>query len=200
MICGNVCDTVKLLNRSSCLSLAYVNQAEKFIESFLVEKFIKYRTDVMYSVEEDNFYQYRDGVYHIISEVELASILTSFSLLFNQKKNVVASRIKAAIERLKMESKIQFKGRMNNNKMIINLKNGLFDLKSKQLIPHNPSTPTNIQLNFEYDSGAKAPKFEKFLNEILEEPDKVEYVLQDYVLFADSGLHLPEGFYFLWFG
>ena len=184
MICGNTCDTVKLLNRSSCLSLAYVKKDAKFIETYLVEKFIKYRKDIIYSASEDIFYQYRNGVYHQINEIELASILTSFAILFNNEANVIASRVKAAIERLKMETKIQFKGKMNNNGFI-NLKNGLYDLIKKELIPHTPSVFTSIQLNFSYDANANAPKFEKFMEEILGE--KTDYVLNvmSYLLIPD---------------
>ena len=172
MICGNTCETVKLLNRSSCLSLAYVKKDNKFIETYLVEKFVKYRKDIIYSVNEDIFYQYRDGVYQTINEIELASILTSFALIFNNDANVVASRIKATIERLKMETKIQFKGKMNNDGFI-NLKNGLYDLSKKELIPHTPSVYTSIQLNFSYDANAKAPMFEKFMDEILGEKSRI---------------------------
>lgn len=184
MICGNTCETVKLLNRSSCLSLAYVKKDNKFIETYLVEKFVKYRKDIIYSVNEDIFYQYRDGAYQTINEIELASILTSFALIFNNDANVVASRIKATIERLKMETKIQFKGKMNNEGFI-NLKNGLYDLSKKELIPHTPAVFTSIQLNFSYDVNAKAPMFEKFLDEILGE--KSEYVLNtmSYLLLPD---------------
>ena len=184
MICGNTCETVKLLNRSSCLSLAYVKKDNKFIETYLVEKFIKYRKDIIYSVNEDIFYQYRDGVYLQISEIELASILTSFAIVFNNEANVVASRIKATIDRLKMETKIQFKGKMNNEGFI-NLKNGLYDLSKKVLIPHTPSVYTSIRLNFSYDANAKAPMFEKFIDEILGE--KKEYVLNtiSYLLLPD---------------
>jgi len=184
MICGNTCETVKLLNRSSCLSLAYVKKDNKFIETYLVEKFVKYRKDIIYSVYEDIFYQYKDGVYQTINEIELASILTSFALIFNNDANVVASRIKATIERLKMETKIQFKGKMNNDGFI-NLKNGLYDLSKKELIPHTSSVFTSIQLNFSYDANAKAPMFEKFMDEILGE--KSEYVLNtmSYLLLPD---------------
>jgi len=184
MICGNTCETVKLLNRSSCLSLAYVKKDNKFIETYLVEKFVKYRKDIIYSVYEDIFYQYKDGVYQTINETELASILTSFALIFNNDANVVASRIKATIERLKMETKIQFKGKMNNGGCI-NLRNGLYDLSKGELIPHTPSVYTSIQLNFSYDANAKAPMFEKFMDEILGE--KSEYVLNtmSYLLLPD---------------
>lgn len=53
MICGNTCKTVKLLNRTNCLSLAYVSEAKDFIQTYAAEKFIKYRTDIVYAVDED---------------------------------------------------------------------------------------------------------------------------------------------------
>jgi len=186
MICGNTCETVKQLNRSSCLSLAYVSKAEKYHQTFVADKFIKYRKDIIYSVNEDNFYQYKDGVYHQISETELASILTSFALVFNKGEVVTANRIRSLIDRLKMETKIQFNGKMNNDGFI-NLKNGLYDLRKKELLPHTPTVYTNIQQNFYFDANAKAPRFEKFLYEILEDEEKIDYVLNTmcYLLLAD---------------
>ena len=187
MICGSTCETVKLLNRSSCLSLAYISKAKDYVQSYVAEKFIKYRKDIIYSVNEDNFYQYKDGVYHYISETELASILTSFAMIFNEGKVVTANRTRSLIDRLKMETKIQFKGRMNNESYI-NLKNGLYDTRKKELVPHSPAIFTSIQLDFAYEYDAKTPKFEKFLNEIFEgDQDKIDYVLNTmcYLLFPD---------------
>ena len=186
MICGNTCETVKQLNRSSCLSLAYISKAEKHIQTFVVEKFIKYRKDIIFSVKEDNFYQYKDGVYHQISETELASILTSFALVFNKGEVVTANRIRSLIDRLKMETKIQFSGKMNNDGFI-NLKNGFYDLRKKELLPHTPSVYTSIQQNFYFDANAKAPRFEKFLYEVLEDEEKIDYVLNTmcYLLLPD---------------
>jgi len=186
MICGNTCETVKHLNRSSCLSLAYVSKAEKYHQTFVVKKFIKYRKDIIYSVNEDNFYQYKDGVYHQISETELASILASFALVFNKGEVVTSNRIRSLIDRLKMETKIQFNGKMNNEGFI-NLKNGLYDLRKKELLPHTPSVYTSIQQNFYFDANAKAPRFEKFLYEILEDEEKINYVLNTmcYLLLPD---------------
>ncbi len=195
MICGNTCETVKLLNRSSCLSLAYVSKAEDYAQTTLVEKFTKYRKDIIYSVSEDNFYQYRNGVYNHLSEIELASILTSFSLVLTIGERITSNRIRSLIDRLKMETKIQFKGKMNNDGFI-NLKNGLYDLSKKELIPHTPAVYTSIQLNFSYDANAKAPMFEKFMDEILGE--KSEYVLN-----TISYLLLPDYSYqkvFIFFG
>jgi len=187
-ICDQVCEPIITLNRKSCLSLASVSKNDNYIETYLIEKFINYRTDIIYSLQEDIFYQYRDGVYHQLPEVELATILTSFSILLNKKGNVVATRMKAAVERLKMVKQIQFEGRMNENGAIINMKNGLFNLDSGELQPHTPSVFTSIQLDFNYDSNANAPRFERFLNEIFDEDqDKIDYILNTmcYLLFPD---------------
>jgi len=186
MICGITCETVKLLNRSSCLSLAYVSKAEKYHQTFVVDKSIKYRKDIIYSLNEDNFYQYKDGVYQQISETELASLLTSFALVFNKGEVVTANRIRSLIDRLKMETKIQFNGKMNDDGFI-NLKNGLYDLRKKELLPHTPSVYTSIQQNFYFDANANAPRFEKFLYEVLEDEEKIDYVLNTmcYLLLPD---------------
>jgi putative DNA primase/helicase len=45
----------------------------------------------------------------------------------------------------------------------INLKNGLFNLKTFELEPHRPEMYLTSQLDFEYDPAAECPQFRKFL-------------------------------------
>ena len=50
---------------------------------------------------------------------------------------------------------------------IINVKNGLLNMKTGELLPHTPDYYSLNQLPIKYNPEAKAPKFEKFLNEVL---------------------------------
>lgn len=57
----------------------------------------------------------------------------------------------------------------DKNKVLINLQNGTFEITpdKKGLRPFNPDDFLTYQLPFSYDPDAKAPLFEKFLNEVL---------------------------------
>ena len=72
----------------------------------------------------------------------------------------------------------------NNDVVLINLLNGTFEISSKgtRLRPFDRSDFITYQLPFEYNSQAKAPRFEQYLNEVL--PDKErQRVLAEYLGF-----------------
>ena len=48
---------------------------------------------------------------------------------------------------------------------IINLKNGLYNVLERTLIPHSPDYYTTVQLNVSFNPDADCPLFKKFLNE-----------------------------------
>jgi P4 family phage/plasmid primase-like protien len=52
---------------------------------------------------------------------------------------------------------------------LINLKNGVYDLKNKLLLPHNPKELFLSQLPINHDANATCPIFINFINEILDE-------------------------------
>jgi len=70
-----------------------------------------------------------------------------------------------------MES-IQFKEEWNPEMFKINLKNGVLDVNTKTLLPHDPAYKFTRQLRFEYDPKAQSIRFTSFLNEILEPMDE----------------------------
>lgn len=73
---------------------------------------------------------------------------------------------------------------VTNDKVLINLKNGTFEINSKQRIlrEFNLNDFLTYQLPFEYDQEAKCPIFKKYLNEVL--PDiESQNVLSEYIGF-----------------
>lgn len=70
----------------------------------------------------------------------------------------------------------------NNKTVLINLKNGTFEITPKETIlkPFKASDFLTYQLPFEYNSSATAPIFEAYLNRVL--PDKQsQYILAEYL-------------------
>jgi putative DNA primase/helicase len=59
----------------------------------------------------------------------------------------------------------------NREKMILNLENGLFYIKSGELKPHTPEYLSTIKLALTYDPQAKCPNIDKFLKQIMESKD-----------------------------
>ena len=73
----------------------------------------------------------------------------------------------------------------DNNKVLINLMNGTFEITpdKKGLRPFNPDDFLTYQLPFSYDPDAKAPIFEKYLNEVLPDIQR-QKVLSEFMGFV----------------
>jgi putative DNA primase/helicase len=61
----------------------------------------------------------------------------------------------------------------------INCKNGLLNLETLSLEPHNSEVFSVTQLPIEYNPEAKAPRFKKFLNEIFENDRQIINLVQE---------------------
>jgi len=57
------------------------------------------------------------------------------------------------------------------NKDMIPFKNGIYDIKTKKLIPHNPKYLFDYQIPIKYNPGSKCEIFDEFLKEVVKEED-----------------------------
>jgi putative DNA primase/helicase len=63
--------------------------------------------------------------------------------------------------------------------MLLGCKNGVIDLRTGSFRPGKPNDNVSKSLNVEYDSNAKALRFEQFLREVfLDDPEMIAYVLR----------------------
>ena len=89
------------------------------------------------------------------------------------QKTKSASFMKQSIELLKSDPRIAITlDKFDENKSLINLKNGTYNLETGQLQPHNSADRLTHILDFEYDTNASAPCFEKLLSDILTEEQR----------------------------
>lgn len=111
---------------------------------------------------EDTFYLYKDGVYKPITKGERYAIIKQFV----EDRYITTSILKDTefqwVHDISIKKNIQ---QINSTPYIINLKNGLFDLINKQVLPHTPQYLNTIQINVAFDPNAKCPTFMKFLEE-----------------------------------
>ncbi|MBA7471240.1 hypothetical protein ES707_06543 [subsurface metagenome] len=79
--------------------------------------------------------------------------------------------------------------RFNTEKYIINLENGLLDVKTRKLIPHTPTFLSTVRIPITYDPQAKCPKIQEFLGDILRQED-VNVILEffGYILIPDYSI------------
>jgi putative DNA primase/helicase len=73
------------------------------------------------------------------------------------------------------------------DKSILNVKNGLLKVDSMELIPHDPSYISKIQLNVKYNVSSQCPEFMKFINKTLD-TDNVKLIQEifGYCLIPDT--------------
>ncbi len=63
---------------------------------------------------------------------------------------------------------------INVNPKLINVRNGILDIDTFELLPHTPKEIFTYQINANYNPNAKCEKFEKFLKEVLVKEDTLE--------------------------
>lgn len=56
---------------------------------------------------------------------------------------------------------------LNRNPMLVNVRNGVYDLEAGELRPHDPALLQTVQRPFEYDAEATCPRWRQFLAETL---------------------------------
>lgn len=143
------------------------------------------------------FYRYHNGVYKEISEDRLKAFMariilqTSFPDAFNKKAEEFYF---TALKRIAF-----YGGNFNKNKDLICLKNGMYDLKNKKLIPHSPKYYCTVQLPIIYDAKARCPHFFEFLKSVFDNNKAIIKVIQELLGYLMTKENAAQCF-FLFFG
>lgn len=128
-------------------------------------------------------YYYKDGKYVLNGErlIEIKS-----AIIGPDVKTSVVNEVTQIINRTTPVDREEF----DKDKMIINLKNGLLDLRTGIVRPHTPDYLSIIQLPVIYYRKAICKEIVHFLYNVLQEPRDVLLVLEfvAYCLFRDSSL------------
>jgi len=79
--------------------------------------------------------------------------------------------------------------KFNTEKYIVNLENGLLNVKTRELIPHTPAFLSTVRIPITYDPQAKCPRIQGFLGAILRQED-VKVILEffGYILIPDYSI------------
>lgn len=113
------------------------------------------------------FYLYQNGVYNICDD--------------RQEETVVMDHIRSDCRTMKhikdvasqwaISKKVRIApDQLNKDPYILNLKNGLYDLRTNKLEEHTPRIKSTIRINAEYEPEAKGKVFDRFIKEVV--PDK----------------------------
>lgn len=109
-------------------------------------------------------YRYEYGVYLQDGEIFLSKLIESE--FGNVTTDKFVRDIIGKIKRRTYTDRNQF-----NSQHVLNVKNGLIDLETLELLPHTPDCPSTAQLDVVYKPEAKALKIEKFLRDVAQSKD-----------------------------
>ncbi len=129
--------------------------------------YLKKKHTLIFS-EEGQFYRYLEGYYQKVSENSLVNVMTKeFGCLKNNIINLILRYIKA-----KSEVAVD----VLNNDPYLNLKNGLFDIKTCVFTPHRSDVLSTIRLNVAYDPQADCPLWKESVKRIVQNQDNIELI------------------------
>ena len=125
-------------------------------------------------------YVYDNGVYKPTGESVIKE--EANMLLADKTKNFYINEVVGYIERSSYISPDE----INQSPYIINIRNGLYDLNKRKLLPHNSEIFSITQLPVFYNPEADCPEVKKFVSQIVNERDvPVVQELFGYLLWKD---------------
>lgn len=128
---------------------------------FVLAKHLSETRDVYYGGE--SFLIYENGVYNISGEKEAGRIIMDYML----PNYCTMGTIRDCRDQWDILVSKDFDD-FNRNPYVVNVRNGLLDIRDMSFKEHTPSYLSTVQLNVEYNPYANCPQFEKFLNEVLD--------------------------------
>lgn len=118
-----------------------------------IKKNLKYVFVKSAASEQPLIYVYTNGYYKFISDDEMKGFIKSFipyQLRYSKDINEVLYELKTEMNFVEYED-------LNNNEDIINFQDGLFNIKTNELLPHTPDILSTIQIPAKYEEIKKAP-------------------------------------------
>jgi putative DNA primase/helicase len=95
-------------------------------------------------------------------------------------------KLNAAVEAAEVQTAVSFDTLDQHDHLLV-ARNGVIDLRTKELLPHEPGLWMTAGLDFDYHSDAECPLWEKFVLEIMDgRPELVEF-LQTFLGYSVTG-------------
>ncbi|UBK47867.1 DNA primase [Clostridium perfringens] len=144
-------------------NLPWYEEQEKGLKflPFVLAKHLSETRDVYYGGE--SFLIYENGVYNISGEKETGRIIMDYML----PNYCIMASIRDCRDQWDILVSKDFDD-FNRNPYLVNVRNGLLDIRDMSFKEHTPSYLSTVQLNVEYNPQVDCPQFKKFLNEVLD--------------------------------
>jgi putative DNA primase/helicase len=148
----------------------YTDSGLKFMSGVLAAELAK--TENLISVVS-SYYQYQNGVYTALSDESVNALILDKLLITEANMYSVTDTAKQLQLLVRKD-----KSELNVNPFLINVKNGIYDVKNDILVDHDPSILSTIQINANY-SDSECPRFINWLFEAMNGDEGQVYLLQE---------------------
>ena len=128
--------------------------------------------------DTEEVYYYEDGKYIPGGEVLIGKIVQKAFRKVDAHARISKHYVNEVIGHIQRSTYVK-RSDFDKDLWIINVKNGLLDLKILELKPHTPEYLSMIQIPTEWDPNAYCPIWDKFISDIVEEDDAK--LLQEFV-------------------
>ncbi|MHB8100922.1 MAG: DNA primase family protein [Methanosarcina sp.] len=116
--------------------------------------------------ETESIYVYEDGIYK-----PTGIYFIKKEMLERLGKYFRIGQVKEVTQQIKIKSMID-RDKINSERHLISLNNGIFDTKEWKFREHDPSILSTIRIPRTYDPDAKCPVINRFLDDVVSQKDK----------------------------
>jgi len=128
---------------------------------------------------------YKGGKYHHDGETAVKKVLQMAFEKAGLLHKLTSYFVKEVLEHVRRSTMVK-RSAFDRDLFILNVKNGLLDLRTLELRPHSPDYLSLIQLPVRWDPKAECPRWDSFIREIVDEEDaKVLQEFAGYTLLRD---------------
>ena len=193
---GTVEDLHKMVDAAEPILASWVTPGKRpVINVDLLASEILRRTDLFIArnpgTKSDIVFWYDNGVYRPMSESEVAGQVRRWLPVGRATPDTISKVAKMIV----YSSEVKQYDELNRDERYINLRDGLLDIETGELRPHDPQLISSLQLDCHYKPDATAPKWDAFMREFCLDPetetvdDEMYNVLQEWTGFILSSIY-----------
>lgn len=118
------------------------------------------------------WYDHAAGVYRFNGETIIEQFAQMWLAKLGKKSEATNHYMAQVVGYIQRETYID-RDKLNPNRDIVVVKNGVIDLNTRKLLPHSKDYKATMALPVTYDVGADCPKITKFVSEVVKQEDRL---------------------------
>jgi len=150
-------------------------------QDYMIAKYLIEHNRILTTYDNEQLYFYSGGYYRPDGETKLKE-----QIEFILNHDARGTRVAEIIGHIKRSTYINRDIFYRNAKRYICLKNGIYDITNKEMIPHSPDLYLNTKIEINYNVNAVSPLIDKFIEETFPKDKRfLAYEIIAYCLYCD---------------